>query len=342
MERVGAGARAGGAMSRADNAAAPVRTEAGIQPRYRPSRLAAPQPPRTWLRALRDPKTRNPAIKQAARLALVAARKPTSGARLLPGFLIVGAQRSGTTSLARTLGDHPAVFGAVLHEEVHFFDVAYQRGLAWYRSHFPLAARARLRTRAAEVVPVAFESSPYYMFHPLAAERIARDLPGVRLLVLLRDPVERAYSGHAHEVAHGFEREPFEAALELEASRLAGYAERIAADPGYFSYSHQHHSYIARGEYVDQLERLERHFGRKRLHVVDSGDFFTEPEATYDRVLAFLGLPNRGYPSFRRRNAQPRSPMPASVRAALEEHYRPYDERLAVWLGREPSWRRGQ
>jgi hypothetical protein len=179
------------------------------------------------------------------------------------------------------------------------------------------------------------------MFHPLAAERIARDLPKVRLLVLLRDPVERAYSGHAHEVAHGFESEPFEAALELEPARLAGQAERIAADPGYFSYSHQHHSYIARGQYADQLERLERHFGRDRLHVVDSGDFFTDPETVYDGVLAFLDLPNRGYPAFKRRNARPRSPMSDSVRKALEEHYRPYDERLAAWLGREPSWRRG-
>jgi hypothetical protein len=188
---------------------------------------------------------------------------------------------------------------------------------------------------------VTFESSPYYMFHPLAAERIAKDLPGVRLLVLLRDPVERAYSGHAHEVAHGFETEPFEAALKLEPVRLDGQAERIAADPGYFSYSHQHHSYLARGEYVQQLERLERHFGRDRLHVVDSGDFFADPEAVYDGVLAFLGLPNRGYPAFKRRNARPRAPMSDAVRTSLEEHYRSYDERLAAWLGHEPSWRRG-
>jgi hypothetical protein len=233
------------------------------------------------------------------------------------------------------------VFGSVLHEEVHFFDVSYRRGLSWYRCHFPMLSAARRATRGADVTPVSFESSPYYMFHPLAPERIARDLPGVRLLVLLRDPVERAYSGHAHEVAHGFETESFEAALELEPARLAGQAERIAADPDYFSYSHQHHSYIARGQYVDQLERLERHFGRDRLHVVDSGDFFTDPEAVYDGVLAFLDLPHRGYPAFMRRNARPRSPMSDSVRKALEEHYRPYDERLADWLGTQPSWRRG-
>ncbi len=326
-------------MNAADKTAVPAMPDTGKGAAYR---RTAPQlrPDRSISGYVRDPKSLNPALKQAARLTLVTARMPTSRARILPSFLIVGAQRSGTTSLSRTLDEHPAVFTAVLHEEVHFFDVSYRRGLSWYRSHFPLLATARRSARQADVAPVSFESSPYYMFHPLAPERIARDLPGVRLLVLLRDPVERAYSGHAHEVAHGFESEPFESALELEPARLAGQAERIAADPGYFSYSHQHHSYIARGQYADQVERLERHFGRDRLHVVDSGDFFTDPEVVYDGVLAFLGLPHRGSPAFKRRNARPRSPMPDSVRKALEEHYRPYDERLAAWLGHEPSWRR--
>lgn len=293
----------------------------------------------------RDPlaylRDRRHAAKRAAYSALVRSALLTSRMRMMPGFLIVGAQRCGTTSLSRTLCEHPAVFNAALHEEVHYFDVGYRRGPAWYRSHFPLDARARLAGRGAGVPAVAFESSPYYMFHPLAAQRIARDLPGVKLLVLLRDPVERTYSAHAHEVAHGFETEPFERALELEERRLAGEAERILADPDYYSYSHQHHSYRARGQYAEQLERLEALFGRERIHVVDSGDFFANPGPTYDGVLTFLGLPAGGQPDFRPRNASPRSsPMPGSVREALLEHYRPHDELLARWLGREPSWRR--
>jgi hypothetical protein len=177
------------------------------------------------------------------------------------------------------------------------------------------------------------------MFHPLAPERIHRDLPGVRLLVLLRDPVERAYSAHANHVGHGLETESFERALELEESRLEGEAERIIADPSYVSYSHRHHSYRIRGHYADQLEQLERIFGRDRIHVVDSDDFFAEPGPAYDQVLDFLDLP-RHTPVFTPQNARPRSPMPETLRAALEEHYRPHDERLAAWLGREPSWRR--
>jgi Sulfotransferase domain len=331
-------ARAGDVVSPGDKTVAATRPDERARiAQDRP--VPRPQAHRSLPGYLRDTK---PSVKQVARLTIVTARLPTSPVRMLPGFLIVGAQRCGTTSMARTLDEHPAVFGSVLQEEVHYFDNAYHRGLSWYRSHFPLTAVARRAAHGAEVNPVAYESSPYYMFHPWAGERIARDLPGVRLIVLLRDPVERAYSAHAHEVAHGFETEPFERALELEASRLNGQRERIEADPSYFSYSHQHHSYRARGQYAEQLERLEQLFGRERLLVVDSGDFFADPQPAYDRVLAFLGLPNRGYPDFKVRNARPRSaPMSKSVRAELEEHFRPHDERLAAWLGHEPSWRRG-
>jgi hypothetical protein len=279
--------------------------------------------------------------RQVAHLGLIAARRPTSSARLLPSFLIVGQARCGTTSMFDVLEQHPAVFHSLLpKKEVHYFDLAYGHGLAWYRSHFPLAVRARRATRDLGVAPVAFEASPYYMFHPLVPGRIHRDLPGVKLLVLLRDPVERAYSAHAHQTGFGGETQPFEQALELEDSRLEGETERLIADPAYISFSHRFYAYRTRGQYIDQLEHLERFFGRERIHVIDCGDFFTDPGPVHDQVIDFLGLPHLGQPTFAARNARPRSPMSGKVRAELEEHYRPYDERLTAWLGHEPSWRR--
>jgi hypothetical protein len=152
--------------------------------------------------------------------------------------------------------------------------------------------------------------------------------------------VERAYSAHAHELARGFETEPFPRALELEDERLRGEADRMTQEPGYLSHSYQHHAYLARGRYAEQLERLEGIFGTDRMHVIDSGDFFTEPEPVYDAVLGFLGLRQLGYPEFERHNARPRSPMPASLRAELDDYFLPSDEKLTRWLGRTPSWRR--
>ncbi len=289
--------------------------------------------------ALGRPHGINPAVRRAAHSVSGNAGRLTARARMLPGFLIVGAQRCGTTSMYRTLSQHPAILKAVLHKGVHYFDTGYGHDLAWYQGHFPLRWRAARARRATGDVPLAFESSPYYMFHPLAAERISCDLPRVKLLVLVRDPVERAYSAHAHELARGFETEPFERALELEEQRLAGEAERIVSHPGYLSHSHQHHGYLARGHYADQLERLEKWFGRDRIHVVDSGRFFTDPEPAYDGVLAFLGLRRHGYPVFERHNARPRSPLPEALRTELSDHFLPYDERLSRWLGQPPSWR---
>jgi len=280
-----------------------------------------------------------PAMRAVHTISLSAGRMTRRG-RMLPAFLIIGAQRCGTTSMYRTLSQHPAVLKAVLHKGVHYFDMNYGQGLGWYQAHFPLAARARHIENSAGIKPLTFESSPYYLFHPLAPARIARDLPGVKLLVLVRDPVERAYSAYAHELARGYESEPFERALEMEEDRLSGEVERIVADQGYLSHSHQHHAYRTRGQYADQLEALERHFGPDRVHVVDSGDFFTSPEPVYDRVLDFLGLPRRDYPDFGRHNSRSRSAMPEKLRAKLGEHFLPYDERLARWLGDAPSWRR--
>jgi len=288
-------------------------------------------------------------LAQAAKASPVAERlirrtsrtmgRMSAHARILPSFLIVGAQRSGTTSLYKALVQHPVVLSAVLHKGVHYFDTGYANGPDWYRGHFPLAVTARVTQRRTGVRPVTGESSPYYMFHPLAAERIARDLPGVRLIVALRDPVERAYSAHAHEMARGFETEPFERALELEEQRLAGEAEKIVADPGYRSFHHQHNGYLARGRYIEQLERLETVFARDRIFVVDSDRFFSHPQPVYDALLAFLGLPGWAQARFDQHNARSRAPMPDTLRARLRDSFQPYDERLALWIGTEPSWR---
>jgi hypothetical protein len=276
--------------------------------------------------------------RRAAQVTAATAGRLTWRARMQPSFLIAGAQRCGTTSLYRALSQHPAVVKAVLHKGVHYFDVGYHHGPGWYLGHFPLQATGR---RAAGDAAMTFESSPYYLFHPLAAGRIARDLPGVRVIVLIRDPVERAYSAHAHELDRGYETGTFEQALALEAGRLAGQEARLTADPGYASHSHQHHAYRGRGRYAEQLERLAAAVGRDRIHVVDSADFFHRPEPAYDAVLGFLGLPHRGYPVFERHNARPRTAaMPGSLWAELDDYFRPHDERLAAWLGAAPSWRR--
>jgi hypothetical protein len=243
----------------------------------------------------------------------------------------------------RALAGHPLVLKAVLHKGVHYFDTSYDRGMAWYRAHFPLQRTAEKVSERYGVAAQTFESSPYYMYHPQAAARIAHDLPEARLVVLVRDPVERAYSQHHHEVARGFETERnFGAALALEPARLHRQEERLAEDPSYYSFAHQHHAYRARGEYARYLGVVAQHVGRERIHVVESERFFTEPEDVYDEICDFLGLPTYlERPPFERHNARPRqADMDPGLRRDLTDYYQPHDEALARWLGRTPLWRR--
>lgn len=262
----------------------------------------------------------------------------THAQRVPPTFLIVGAQRCGTTALFKTLMQHPRVFGPRLRKGVHYFDIHPDHPASWYRSHFPTQSTINRAALSGSAVHVG-ESSPYYLWHPLAAERINAMLPEVRLLVLLRDPVERAYSAHSHELARGFETEPFEQALELEPQRLNGESQRLQADPHARSPSHQHHAYVARGEYIDQLERVAAVVGRERMMVLDSQDFWTTPELVWPELTTFLSLTPASV-TFERHNARSRSPMSDSVRRSLNAHFLPYDERLAAWWGRTPAWRR--
>jgi hypothetical protein len=278
--------------------------------------------------------------KQRVRRIAATVGHATSELRMEPDFLIVGGQRCGTTSLFRYLAMHPAVVPPLFQKGIHFFDLHYGRGLRWYRGQFPVRSIADRRVAAAAPRAVTGEASPYYVFHPLAGERIARDLPAVKLIVLLRDPVDRAFSAHKQESGRGFETEPFERALDLEESRLEGELERIHADPDYVSFSHQHHAYLARGRYAEQLARLFDLFGRERVLVLETAVLSATPEAVWERVLDFLDLPPWRPSAFERHNARPSSPLSDRLQSRLETYFAPHDAQLAALLGEVPTWRR--
>jgi hypothetical protein len=275
-------------------------------------------------------------LTQFGRRAYARASEATAGLRMEPGFILIGAQRCGTTSLFRALAAHPQVMPPTFHKGVNYFDLNYYRGARWYRSNFPVAGIARRRTEH-HGAPVAFEASGYYLYHPQAMERLGHDLPRVKLVAMLRDPVERALSAHRHELARGYEHEDFERALALEDDRLAGEVERICADPGYESFAHRHHSYRHRGQYAEQLDRVFEFFPRAQVHVIDSADYFSRPAREYRQLLEFLGL-TPFEPRFAAANARPGPPLDTKCRRMLEDHFAPHDERLAKLLGRQPGW----
>ena len=253
--------------------------------------------------------------------------RATSFARPLPGFLILGAQKAGTTALYAYLRWHPGITGPAW-KEVSYFDRHYRRGVHWYRGHFPLRPGERL----------VGEASPGYLFHPLAPERVRATVPDAKLIALLRDAVDRAFSHYHHEVALGREPLTFEQAIEAEPERTRGEEERLAREPGYFSHAWWDYTYLARGRYAEQLERWLAVFPREQLLVVASEELAAEPGESYARVLEFLGAPAHALGSYPRVYEQSYAEMRPDTRRRLAEHFAEPNRRLYELLGRDLGW----
>jgi hypothetical protein len=283
----------------------------------------------------------------ATRLAMRAVRwsaqayaRPTARLRLLPSYLIIGAQRAGTTSLHRYLVQHPAVRTMLRTKGVHFFDTGYGRGMAWYASQFPTRAYGWYVRRRRGLDLVTGEASPYYLFHPHVPYHVAEHLPHVKLIVLLRDPVARAYSHFQHETARGFETLTFEEAIEAEPERLAGEVERMREDPRYNSFAHQHYSYLGRGLYADQLATWRSLFPAEQLLVLGSERFFADPGRTFARVLEFLELPAFTPAAYERHNAYDYRSMGEALHRRLVDYFREPNRRLYQALDDDFGWSR--
>jgi hypothetical protein len=182
------------------------------------------------------------------------------------------------------------------------------------------------------------EASPSYILHPLAPERVHRLVPGARLVALLRDPVDRAYSHYQHEVVRGTETLPFEEALDAEEERLRGEVERMSADPAYFSHAWWNFTYLARGRYAEQLERWFALFPREQLLVVSSADLHDRPAETYAEILGHIGVEPHELASYPHLFSREYSPMPDDARARLTEYYAEPNRRLYELLGRDFGW----
>jgi hypothetical protein len=266
-------------------------------------------------------------------------RLMTGPLRVLPDYIIIGAQKCGTSSLYRYLNEHPSIAPAA-GKEVHYFDWHYSRGPSWYRAHFPTAlTREMFRARTGRRL-VTGEASPYYLFHPHAPARVKALLPSVKLIALLRDPVERALSAYHHQVRAGTESLSFADAMDQEPARLAAEIERLEADQTYKSAAHRRFSYLSRGIYVDQLAAWLRVFPREQLLIIRSEDFFEQPAATVGQVLEFLGLPPADSSGFRRFNVGEYDGMDPAVKARLTKYFAPHNQRLYDLLGRDLGWPR--
>jgi hypothetical protein len=238
---------------------------------------------------------------------------------MVPGFLVIGGKRCGSTSLTSWVFEHPDVAPCRTAKGTHYFDVHHHRGWRWYLGAFPPVGSGLLTG----------EGSPYYSFHPASLGWIADELPDVKLLLVLREPSARAYSHYNYNVKRGFEDLPIEQALDAEEQRLAGEEEKLLADPRYPARNFRHFGYLSRGHYDEHVANVLSRFPADQLLVVQSEALFADPTSQLARVWQFLGLRDvtlEGLTAHKQMRYE--EPIPDSVRGRLTQYYAPRLERL--------------
>lgn len=245
-----------------------------------------------------------------------------------PDFVIVGTQRGGTTSLHAYLRAHRNIVTPE-KKEIHFLTDRFERGAAWYIGQFPAAVQPGT---------LVGEATPYALFHPLAPQRLFEVSPEARIIVLLRNPVDRAYSHYLHERARGHETLTFEDAIAAEPQRLMGLEDRLATGELIVSDVHKRASYLDRGRYARQLERWLSVFPPDQLLILRSEDLYADPVVATQRVTDFLGLAPLEVAAFSAHNATSGPPMQTSTREVLEREFTEDNTRLAALLGWDAAW----
>ena len=247
----------------------------------------------------------------------------------MPDFVILGTQRGGTTSLFDYLGRHPQVSPSY-RKEIHFYDLHYERGLGWYKAHFPL-------TRKMSEGDITGEATPNYLIHPDAPRRLQAVTPEARLVVVVRNPIERAHSSWRLLSSRGVESAPFEEAIarenresDLKIRESNGDAKKVGTALQF--------SYLAKSRYAEQMERWLGFFPLEQFTVIASEDLFDQQGRVLTDLSKFLGIDPWDPDSFPALNQVAPASIDDGLRRELADYFRPHNRRLEVLLGRSFDW----
>jgi hypothetical protein len=159
--------------------------------------------------------------------------------------------------------------------------------------------------------------------------------------MMVRNPIDRAFSQYRFQRGIGNESEVhFEKALELEATRVAGEAEKQRANESYFSHSLNKYGYVTRSMYLQYIKNWHQYFDPSRLLIVRFEDFKSTPQPVFDGICDFIGSPHCPIRSEIHNVSKVREKMPAGTRAGLVETFRAHNEEMSDYLARHFDWDR--
>lgn len=247
----------------------------------------------------------------------------TSESRSLPSGLIVGAMKSGTTSLYKNLTKYPSIHGPT-KKEVHFFGENYKKGVNWYKAHFPM----KEKVSGGEVI----EATPKYIFSKGVPKQIKEVVPKAKIIMILRNPVNRAISHYMHEVRAGREKRPMKKAIKENMKRVKK-EKKVSKDVL------SHFSYLERGEYFRQIKRYINWFTKEKMKIVKSERMFREKSNVTKEVAEFLTGRRMDKVDCEKHNAGDYNDSKYDeVKRMLREYYIDKNRNLYDLIGRDLEW----
>jgi len=251
----------------------------------------------------------------------------------VPNFIIIGAQRCGTTSLFESLMESPYILKPV-RKEIHFFDINYKKGYKWYLNQFPHIRDENYLTG---------EATPYYFYHPAVPLRVYDFCKimnkEIKFILLLRNPIDRAISHYKFNRIRGIETLSFEDAIKAEPQRIGGEDSKLINNHHYYSFNHQKFSYLSRGIYVEQLKRWLNFFPLEKFLVISSEDFFKEPQTIINLICKFLNCEPYELRNIKKFNkSHINLSVSSQMRRELSKYFLPYNKQLFELIGKEFDW----
>ena len=254
----------------------------------------------------------------------------TASSRVLPDFLVLGVHKSGTSTLYNELVKHPNILSAA-DKEIHYFN-AYFGSESWYRSNFPTKKEMEKGKNGKSITG---EATAQYLFHPLVPKRVHNLLPNIEFLVVLRNPVERAFSHYNNNIRKGIEPLPFKDALQKRKNDLKEAEKMVREGDLQANRFFERYSYLEKGKYVEQFERWFEFFPKEKFFVFQTTEF---QQNTWNKIFDFLNVSHLNIKDTPKLGKYDYSPIDAETKEWLNEFYKPYNEKLEKMFKIKLNW----
>ncbi len=254
--------------------------------------------------------------------------------RVIPDFLVIGAKRCGTTSLYQHLPEHPCISKSP-YDNMGFFNDNFHLGINWYKSFFPtIFTRNKIKSKFGNCLT--FDVTTTYMEEESTANNVYQTKPNMKIIVILRNPVDRAYSQYHLNVREKVEKRSFEEVIEENMNRLDKEShERHEIKPQFLA---EKNNYLKKGLYAQQLRHWLKIFPRKNILIMSTDEFESNQQTIYNKIFGFLNICQFEIKNTEKMEKGNYTPMESETRSLLLDYFRSYNNELFKLIDKKFDW----